>query len=142
MTALLNNKTAELWKSFTPMRNDLHNAVDNNLYSLQVYPQNYFENFNPATNFEKWALKEVFTFENLPQTLKPFTIPSGLYAAFYYKGNAENANEFFSYIFNEWIPSSSYELDDRPHFEILGEKYKNNSPDSEEVIYIPIKVKP
>jgi hypothetical protein len=30
-------------------------------------------------------------------------------------------------------------LDNRPHFEILGEKYKNADPDSEEDVYIPVK---
>jgi AraC family transcriptional regulator len=29
-------------------------------------------------------------------------------------------------------------LDDRPHFEVLGEKYKNNDPTSEKEIWIPI----
>jgi AraC family transcriptional regulator len=43
------------------------------------------------------------------------------------------------YIFNTWLPKSGYQLDRRPHFEILGEKYKNNNPDSEEEIWIPIQ---
>ncbi len=34
---------------------------------------------------------------------------------------------------------SGYEMDTRPHFEILGAQYKNNDPDSEEDIYVPIK---
>jgi AraC family transcriptional regulator len=39
------------------------------------------------------------------------------------------------------LPNSAYALDDRAHFEVLGEKYKNNDPSSEEEIWIPIKVK-
>ncbi|MDP5096829.1 MAG: GyrI-like domain-containing protein [Flavobacterium sp.] len=39
------------------------------------------------------------------------------------------------------MPNSEYQLDNRPHFEILGAKYKNNAPDSEEEIWIPIKRK-
>jgi len=39
------------------------------------------------------------------------------------------------------LPNSDYELDNRPHFEILGKKYKNNSADSEEEIWIPVKLK-
>jgi AraC family transcriptional regulator len=39
------------------------------------------------------------------------------------------------------LPNSNYHLDDRPHFEILGEKYKNADPGSEEEIWIPIKAK-
>jgi len=37
------------------------------------------------------------------------------------------------------VPSSDYELDNRPQFEILGQKYKNNDPSSEEEIWIPVK---
>lgn len=45
----------------------------------------------------------------------------------------------FGYIFGTWLPNSGYIMDDRPHFEILGAKYKNNDPESEEEIWIPIK---
>ncbi|MEP7234441.1 MAG: GyrI-like domain-containing protein, partial [Ignavibacteriota bacterium] len=45
----------------------------------------------------------------------------------------------FQYILRTWVPNSNYELDDRPHFEILGEKYKKDDPSSEEEIWIPIK---
>jgi len=38
------------------------------------------------------------------------------------------------YIFSDWLPKSDYELDEKPHFEILGEKYKNDDPNSEEEI--------
>jgi AraC family transcriptional regulator len=39
------------------------------------------------------------------------------------------------------LPNLGYTLDDRAHFEVLGEKYKNNDPLSEEEIWIPIKKK-
>ncbi|EPE83362.1 GyrI-like small molecule binding domain protein [Leptospira noguchii str. 1993005606] len=40
------------------------------------------------------------------------------------------------YIFQEWLPNSGYKL--KPHFELLGSKYKNNDPTSEEEVWIPI----
>jgi AraC family transcriptional regulator len=43
------------------------------------------------------------------------------------------------YIYNEWLPNSPWELDHRPHFERLGAKYKNEDPNSEEDIYIPVR---
>jgi AraC family transcriptional regulator len=46
---------------------------------------------------------------------------------------------FFTYIFTRWLPASGYQLDNRPHFEILGDKYKNNDPESEEEIWIPVR---
>ncbi len=65
--------------------------------------------------------------------------PSGLYAVFIHKGDASTAPKTFEYIFGTWLPNSEYLLDNRPHFEILGEKYKNEDPNSEEEVWIPIK---
>ena len=72
--------------------------------------------------------------------METFDLVEGLYAIFDYKG-LNNNPLIFNYIFEEWLPHSIYELDDRPHFEVLGENYKNNDPNSEEEIWIPIKVK-
>ncbi len=41
----------------------------------------------------------------------------------------------------EWLPNSGYKIDDRPHFQVMGKKYKNGSPDSEEDFYIGLKSK-
>lgn len=45
------------------------------------------------------------------------------------------AGYFATYIFATWLPSSAYVLDNRPHFEVLGAKYKSNDPGSEEEIW-------
>jgi AraC family transcriptional regulator len=71
--------------------------------------------------------------------MEPLALPGGLYAVFLYHGAASQADQTFQYIFGTWIPNSGYSLDNRPHFEILGKKYKNEDPDSEEEIWIPIK---
>ena len=72
--------------------------------------------------------------------MKSLILKGGLYAVFDYKGSSSN-NSIFQYIFSEWLPNSEYLIDHRPHFEILGSKYKNNDPNSEEEIWIPIKEK-
>lgn len=136
--SLTDNKTMELWQSFMPKRKDIKTAVNSDLYSIQSYDDLYFRNFSPNTKFEKWAAIEVTDFEIIPKDMQAFTIPTGLYAVFEYKGLSSD-NSIFHYIFAEWLPNSEYHLDHRPHFEILGEKYKNNDPNSEEEIWIPIK---
>jgi AraC family transcriptional regulator len=73
--------------------------------------------------------------------MEKLELPGGLYAVFSYRGKASDASDTFKYIYYEWLPTSEYFLDDRPHFEILGEKYKNEHPDSEEEIWIPVKSK-
>jgi AraC family transcriptional regulator len=137
--SLANNRTAELWRSFMPRRREVVNAVGNELYSMQLYSEDHFVNFNPSTEFEKWAAVPVTGFDAVPYGMETFTIPEGTYAVFHYKGAPENGAEVFGYIFQQWLPQSGYELDNRPHFEVLGEKYKNGSPGSEEEIWIPVR---
>ena len=134
--SLANNRTGELWGSFMPRRREITNAIGTELYSLQVYPAGYFEQFSPQVEFVKWAAAEVADFESSPNGTEPFTLPGGLFAVFPHKG-ADTG--IFRYIYGTWLPGSEYLLDDRPHFELLGEKFKNGDPDSEEEIWIPIK---
>lgn len=130
------NKTGELWRAFMPLRKSISNQVSHDLFSLQVYPANYFEKFNPQLPFEKWALTEVKEVEHLPEGMEAFILPGGLYAVFQHRGTDTS---IFTRIFTEWLPSSGYQLDERPHFELLGENYKNGDPASEEEIWIPIR---
>ncbi len=76
----------------------------------------------------------------VPNEMETFLLEGGLYAVFEYKGSS-NDPSIFQYIFGTWLPGSNYLLDNRPHFEVLGDKYKNNDPNSEEEIWIPIKPK-
>ncbi len=138
--SLAHDKTGTLWQSFMPRRNEITNRLSADLYSLQVYDASYFVEFNPASVFEKWALMEVSDFERIPDEMSAFSLPGGLYAVFYYKGPSTDTG-IFEYIFRTWLPDSKYTLDSRPHFTVMGEKYKNEDPDSEEDIWIPIKPK-
>jgi len=135
------NKTAELWRSFMPLRKEIKNSTGTDLYSLQLYPVSFFDSFNPHTSFEKWAAMAVSSFDNIPSGMEAFTLESGLYAVFNHKGSNTD-NSTFEYIFTNWLPNSTeHVLDNRPHFEVLGDKYKNGDPASEEEIWIPVKLK-
>ena len=135
------NRTTELWKGFMPLRNTIQNKVTTNLISLQVYHDGFsFQNFNSHAPFEKWAAVEVDNFNHIPSGMETFLLPGGLYAVFLHRGAALTGAQTFQYIFGTWLPASGYRLDSRPHFEILGERYKNNHPDSEEEIWIPVEL--
>lgn len=138
--SLTENKTAELWRNFMPRRKEIQSTIGKDLYSLQEYDPNYFINFDVKTPFEKWACVEVEDLNSIPEKMSALVLRGGLYAVFLYKGLSTNT-EIFNYIFSKWLPESEYTLDHRPHFELLGEKYKNNDPNSEEEIWIPIKPK-
>jgi AraC family transcriptional regulator len=138
--SLFENKTAELWKSFMLRRNEIQNKLSNDLISMQLYTPTHFSDFKPSNEFDKWASVEVSDFNNVPSDLETFTLAGGYYAVFDYKGLSTD-HRIFEYIFGTWLPNSDYVLDNRPHFEVLGPKYKNNDPSSEEEIWIPITKK-
>jgi len=133
-------KPGELWGSFMPKRREITNHLPNDLISMTIYKPTHFADFHPTNEFEKWAAVEVANFDQVPDNMETFTLPGGLYAVFDYKG-LNTDDSIFRYIFGTWLPNSDYDLDDRPHFEVLGEKYRNNDSASEEEIWIPIKFK-
>jgi AraC family transcriptional regulator len=134
-----NYRAFELWSRFMPRRNEIQNVLGNDLYNIQINPENF--DFNPQSHFVKWAARPVSSFDFIPTGMETLEVPEGLYAVFHYQGNQSNLASFFNQIYSVWLPNSEYELDSRPQFEILGEKYKNNDPTSEEEIWIPIKRK-
>ncbi len=133
------DKTVELWRSFMPNRNEIKNKIGKELYSIENYPAGFFNDFNPEAEFEKWAAVEVHNFNAIPDGMGTFTSPGGLYAAFLHIGTAAEGSKTYKYIFEEWLPNSIYYLDKRPHFAVMGEKYRPDDPDSEEEVLIPIK---
>lgn len=138
--SLVNNLTGELWKSFMTERGAIKNIIGSDLYSLQIYDGIMdIENFDPAALFLKFAAIEVFDFTDVHKDFETLVLQGGLYAVFLHKGSAKDFSRTFKMIFYKWLPQSEYEIDDRPHFEVLGEKYKKDDPDSEEEVWIPIK---
>ncbi len=138
---IANNRTLTLWQSFMPRRREIKNNLTTDFFSMQVYPQSFdftFSNLN--SEFQKWAAIEVSDFECIPDEMETYILTGGLCAVFHYKGLSTDT-KIFQYIYGTWLPTSNYVVDHRPHFEILGEKYKNNDPTSEEEIWIPIRPK-
>lgn len=140
--SLTNNKTVDVWQSFMADKATIENTIGTDLYSIQVYDELlYFKNFKLETEFTKWAAIEVDNHKNIPNGFSSLLMESGLYAVFTHKGAANEFQKTFQFIFGQWLPKSEYELDNRPHFELLGEKYKNSHPSSEEEVWIPIRKK-
>jgi len=133
-------RISELWGRFGSKRKEVTNNLNDDLISLVVYQPTHFIDFKPTNEFERWATVEVANYNYVPPEMETFDLQGGLYAIFNYKG-LNTDNSIFQYILGTWLPNSDFKLDNRPHFEILGEKYRNNDPESEEEIYIPIKKK-
>lgn len=140
--SLADNTTFELWRSFMPRRKEVKNNLTSEFFSMQVYDISFdFKEINLNAVFEKWAAIEVTDFNNVPDGMETTILPGGLYAVFQHTGDAGTGPTIFRYIFETWLPGSEYMLDHRPHFELLGDKYKHDNPDSEEEIWIPVKPK-
>jgi AraC family transcriptional regulator len=135
-----NYRPYELWHSFMPERKKIRNSVSDDLYSIAVYDSSFdFKTFSPEMEFDKRAGLEVKDLNTVPAGMELFTIPAGKYAVFTHFGTAADAPRTFKYIFGTWLPQSDYQVDLRPHFELLGEKYRRDDPESEEEIWIPVK---
>ncbi|MEJ1222163.1 GyrI-like domain-containing protein [Sediminicola sp. 1XM1-17] len=140
--SLSKDRTPMLWQNFMPYRNSIKHRTSSALISLQDYKNPFcLQDFTTTTEFDKWAAVEVSKVQDLPENMETYTISGGLYAVFTYVGTPQGFRNFLSDIYNEWFPSADYILDHRPHFEILGDKYRNNHPDSEEEVWIPVKKK-
>ncbi len=135
------NKIKELWSGFMPRRNEIKNSLGTDLFSMEVYNPLFFHQFSPAAEFEKWAAIEVSDFNSVPEGMETIIVPGGMYAVFIHHGPASEGAKTYQYIFEKWLPEAEYILDNRPHFAVMGEKYKPNDAHSEEEIWIPVKKK-
>lgn len=134
------NQTQELWRNFMQKRKLIGQVVGPELYSVEVFNNpRFFQDFNPRQTFEKWAAVRVSDLDAVPESMEALIIPPGRYAVFQYRGKGSEAAPTYQYIFGSWLPNSGFVLDDRPHFALMGEQYKNEDPDSEEELWIPVK---
>jgi AraC family transcriptional regulator len=135
------DRTFELWQSFMPRRKEIQNTIGTELYSVEVYAPSFFDPFDPDAEFEKWAAVAVAEVQAVPKEMEVIIVPAGRYAVFVHKGPASTGPKTYEHIFGTWLPGSSYQVDDRPHFAIMGQKYKHDNIDSEEELWIPVKPK-
>lgn len=133
------NRTGELWRQFMPKRKEIRNNTGSELYSVEVYSNaQFFNEFDPQAEFDKWAAVEVSDFDSVSDETETLIISGGLYAVFLHRGSAAETVRTYRHIYGDWLPDSDFLLDVRPHFAVMGEKYKNDDPNSEEEIWIPI----
>ncbi|MBB6609941.1 GyrI-like domain-containing protein [Pontibacter sp. Tf4] len=142
-TKLATHNPATLWQQFMPRRHEVGVIVGPELYSVQVYDAGFVKGeFTANSVFRDWAAVEVTDSTDLPDGMEQLNVPAGLYAVFLHKGPASAFPATAGYIFGEWLPNSNYTLDDRPHFEVMGAKYLGHEhPDSEEEVWIPVKLR-
>ncbi|XLS28798.1 GyrI-like domain-containing protein [Flavobacteriaceae bacterium M23B6Z8] len=136
----MTNKARKLWSTFMPRKNEIENPLNSSFLSIQVYPEGFdITDFTPETEFTTRAGIEIKKVSAIPEGMELFIIPEGTYAVFEHRGSTKEFHKTASFIFEEWLPASDYDLDDRPHFELLDDRYLGpDHSDSIEDIYIPI----
>lgn len=132
------DQTAELWQGFMPRREAVRGRMGQELYSIQQFEDGFFDGFDPTRTYQKWAAVEVDGTHTPPNGMEQLTA-DGLYAVFIHRGPPSSAPATFGYIFNEWLPDSGYEIDERPHLGVMDHRYKPTRADSEEELWIPIR---
>ena len=138
--SLVENRTRELWQSFMPQLGQVPNRMSAELYAVDIYPDlAYFRAFDPNRRFIKWAAVPVQSWEDMPGKFDKLVLPEGLYAVFRYRGTPADVAPFYRRILEEWLISSTYQLDNRPHLAVMGAAYKGNHPESEEDLWIPVR---
>lgn len=141
-TTLSENKTLELWQNFKPRVKEIENRADTDFYSVQIFEKGLkLKQLMPQTEFEKWAAVQVESFDDIPDNLENLTIPGGKYAVFIHCGTPPEFAKTSAFIYGVWLPNSEFELDERPHFEVMSANYHPADPKAEEEVWIPIKKK-
>lgn len=136
-----NDKTTDLWRRFMERRHEIVSRSDQSYISMQAFPAGPDQLLDPTAAFAKWAVVEVESFVDVPEGMDSYTLQPGTYAVFEHNGPASDISTFM-YIFNQWLPSSStYELDDREHFEVLPPGYDPRDPNAREEIWIPVRIR-
>lgn len=137
VTSISKKETSKLWRPFrrTLKEKDL---FPNLFYSINRYGKVMQEgNFSMATLFEKCAAIEVDS--DRFDGFEKIGLEGGKYAVFEHSGSVSNFQHTMQKFYQEWLPKSGYELDNRAHFETFDEHYDPFSESSVELIWIPIK---
>jgi len=137
----IQQETGNLARQFMPRRHEVVSRIGEHVFSIQDYGNIQMNDMTPQTTFEKWIGVEVSNFDAIPEGMETFVLKSGTYAVFTYKGSIQDFPKSRQYIFQDWLPSSDYQLDNRAHFEELSEDYSKDLQNTEEDVWIPVKLK-
>jgi len=84
---------------------------------------------------------QVSDLKEIPGILFAKTFPACRCVVFSVTGGIPKLGEVFRYIYAEWLPASGYEIAYPWDFEVYGEQFKGDEPDSLIDIYIPVREK-
>lgn len=131
-------KFTRAWDRFFEAGLPTHSRVDEKVcYGVELYSKESME----GGDWFYFPAVQVSDLRDIPGVLFAKTFPACHCAVFTVTGGVPKLGEVFSEIYGQWLPASGYEMAYPWDFEVYGEQFKGDDPDSLVEIYIPIKEK-
>ncbi|MFA8299692.1 MAG: helix-turn-helix domain-containing protein [Hyphomicrobiales bacterium] len=132
-------KVDDLSKEWAIFSNEIQK--ENNLIQPAKYYQiQYWSDSQDIDGMYFFLGAEVSTIDSINPLFVIKTIPRSQYLQFIHKGRANRVGYTYEYIYNQYLPNTSYRLNKPFNFELYGERYLGPFDDnSESEIYIPIE---
>ncbi len=122
---LMEDKILQLFSGFMPQIKPITHRKNTEILCLQIYSDPFdYLNFDTNAKFNKWASVEITDETIVEPNMQRLDGPAGFYAVFLHTGLPSEFLKTYDYICLEWFPKSIYKPDNRPYFEVMGEKYK------------------
>lgn len=133
-----NKEIRDLSREWTLFLNEVH-TIKHIVKPEKYYQVQYWSDNQDLDGMYFFTGVEVSKIDDLNPLFVIKTIPAGKYLRFIHKGLANKVGYTYKYIYNQFLPSTDYQLNRPFNFEYYGEKclgpYNENS---ESEIYIPI----
>lgn len=132
------HKFAKAWERFGNLEKEVSHRLNPMVgFGVEIYGPE----FQTEHQWTYFPSVQVSQFDDVPALLFAKTLPSATYAVFTAKGGIPKLGDTFMYAYMTWLPTSAYEVAFPFDFEYYDERFKDNDPDSEVDIYIPVKPK-
>lgn len=128
----------ELWGQFNQRMEEmdgLEYATHEAAIGLCITPEDAPED----GSFEYVAGLPVTDVKDVPKDFVVRHVPENTYAVFAHKGDLASLPRTYEYIYETWLPQSSYKLAAKVDFEYYNEDFNDFEPDSVFYIYVPIE---
>ncbi|WP_461536294.1 AraC family transcriptional regulator [Spongorhabdus nitratireducens] len=130
-----------LWSAFGPYRGKIPNQVSPEFFG--IYEQ--YQEEDDRVTFSYICSVAVTNFDDVPEGMITRELPEQMYARFTHRGAVADLEKTLKYIWGSWLPKSHYDYVEKPDFELYGNKFNvenPNSSDSEIYLHIPVTPRP
>ncbi|MCK5128661.1 MAG: AraC family transcriptional regulator [Clostridiales bacterium] len=131
------NDLSDPWSQLTKNISGIENKMSPEKYYQLQY---WFPNQDSDSIFFYIAL-EVTSYNNVPVQFTSKTIPKHHYLKFSHKGYSSHVGQTYQFIYEKWLPETSYKLPYFFNFEFYGDEHLGPyNEESVSEIYIPVKL--